>query len=246
MDQRVLDIADVSFAFPDSPKTVLQDIVLRVNKSDFLAIIGPNGGGKTTLIKLIIGEYTPLSGTITVLGKTPCLGCQDIGYVPQFFSFEHSFPITVYDVVLMGRLKYRRFLRRYSPQDHNAVMNTIDTVRLTSYARNKISTLSGGQLQRMVIAQALVSQPKILILDEPTASVDIRAEREIFNLLKTLSETIAIIIVSHDIHFISHYVRNVACLNRKMSVHPAEEVTHSTIYETYGHPIVCVDHKCDL
>lgn len=196
----------------------LNDINLEINKNDYIGIIGPNGSGKTTLLKSIIGDITPDKGEIIIAPNVI------IGYVPQFSTFNRDFPITVFDVILSGTLpsNYKLF-HRYKQNDRNKVTFAIDKLKINYLANKQINQLSGGQLQKVLLARALVTNPDILLLDEPTASLDTDAKEEIYNILTTLNKEMTIIMVSHDIGMIKHNVKKFACLNKTMHVHDNDE-----------------------
>jgi len=215
----------------------IENIDLTINERDFLGIIGPNGGGKSTLLKTIIGIIKPDRGDVS---KSEDL---QVGYVPQFSTFNKSFPISVYDVILMGRLNSGlRIGRKYTPKDHEAVENIIEKLSIMHIVDRHISELSGGQLQKVLIARAMVSHPNMLILDEPTASLDGEARSEIYELLKRLNEDVTIVIVSHDMAVISSHVKQVACLNRTLFYHGDTEHVGDGIEKAYGCPVDIIAH----
>ncbi|HEY5604464.1 MAG TPA: metal ABC transporter ATP-binding protein [Gammaproteobacteria bacterium] len=236
----IIELDNVSFRF-DGP-LVLDHVSLKVTKGEFLGIVGPNGGGKSTLLKLILGLLEPESGHISVLGKSPKRGRAAIGYVPQYAAFERSFPITVQDAVLLGLLDKKTKMLGYSNGDFQAVRDALRETEIEDLKDRLLSTLSGGQLQRVLIARALVSRPEILILDEPTSNIDSRVEEDIFDLLKKLNERSTILVVSHDIGFISEYVTRVACLNRTLVCHETSAISGKTIEELYGSPVHMIQH----
>ncbi|MBD3790454.1 MAG: ABC transporter ATP-binding protein [Campylobacterales bacterium] len=213
----VIDISHLSFAY--DKEFILEDINLAVGKHDFLAIIGPNGGGKSTLLKLILGIYKPKSGTVRVLGKEPSKEISHIGYVPQNTNINIDFPIKVIEVVMMGHVGGKRPLFGYGKDEKACAMGALAQVGMEAYAEYKIGSLSGGQRQRVMIARALCAHPSILILDEPTSSIDVAGQRDIYELLKTLAKQITIIVVSHDISVILEYANKVAHINRTLSYH---------------------------
>lgn len=215
----------------------ISDIHLTIRKGDFLGIIGPNGGGKTTLLKTLIGIIEPTKGA---LKKSPNL---HIGYVPQFSTFNKEFPISVYQVILMGRLdKGLRIGKKYTKKDYEGADRIIQQLSLEKLKDRHISELSGGQLQKVLIARAMVNEPNILILDEPTASLDGEARMEIYQLLKSLNEAVTIVVVSHDMAAISSYVRQVACLNRTLYYHGDTEHVGQSIEKAYGCPVDIIAH----
>ncbi len=213
----VIDIEDLSFAYDSDP--VLENINLHVQKRDFLAIIGPNGGGKSTLLKLILGLLKSKKGTIKVFGKAPSKNLSLIGYVPQNTNVNTDFPIKVIEVVLMGHVGNKNPLFGYGKDEIACAMGALSQVGMQAFAQSKIGSLSGGQRQRVMIARALCAHPKVLILDEPTSSIDIKGQKEIYELLKLLNQSITIIVVSHDISVILEYANKAAHVNKQLSFH---------------------------
>lgn len=239
--ETIIKVDNVSFSF-DGP-VVLDHVSLDIMKGEFLGVVGPNAGGKSTLLKLILGLLEPDSGRITVLGKSPKRGRSAIGYVPQYASFERSFPITVEDAVLLGLMGKSRLIFGYSSADYQRARDSLRETEIEDLKDRLLHTLSGGQLQRVLIARALVSKPEILILDEPTSNIDSRVEEDIFDLLKKLNERSTILVVSHDIGFISEYVTRVACLNRTLVCHETAAISGKTIEELYGMPVHMIQHS---
>ncbi len=237
----VIEIENVNFSYTREP--VLRNVSLSVPAEEFLGIVGPNAGGKSTLIKLILGLLQPDSGTIRVLGKAPVMARTRTGYVPQYPTFSRrDFPINVLDTVLMGRLGFTSRLGGYSKTDRNIATGAMQAVEILDIANRPIGSLSGGQLQRVLIARALACKPEILILDEPTANIDMRVEEDIFGLLKQYNDHMTIIVVSHDIGFISGYVDRVACLNQMLVCHTTDEISGKIIEELYGTPVRMIHH----
>lgn len=215
----------------------MDNINLTVQSGDFLGIIGPNGGGKTTLLKTLIGVLKPQSGELIKAKNI------SVGYVPQFSSFNKDFPISVYQVILMGRLnKGLKLGKKYKTSDHEAVINILKELSISSLRDRHIAELSGGQLQKVLIARAMVSQPSMLILDEPTASLDGEARQDIYELLKKLNDTMTIIVVSHDMAVISSYVKQVACMNKKLFYHGDTESIGNSVERAYGCPVDVIAH----
>ena len=237
----VIEINNVSFTYTRVP--VLKSVSLSIAEEEFLGVVGPNAGGKSTLIKLILGLIEPDSGTVTVLGKSPVDACSHIGYVPQYPTFSRrDFPISVRDTVLMGRLGTGKWYGGYSREDNAIAEKAMQAVEVPDIANRPIGSLSGGQLQRVLIARALACEPEILILDEPTANIDMRVEEDIFGLLKQYNDHMTIIVVSHDIGFISGYVERVACINQELVCHTTDEISGKTIEELYGAPVKIIQH----
>ena len=231
MSTPIVEINAVDFAY--NREAVLQDVNLDIRQGDFIAMIGPNGGGKTTLLKLILGLLKPAKGTIRVMGKPALTAAPGIGYVPQNVHINSGFPITARDVVLMGKLDPKRRWSRYSAADRQEAMATLERLQMAAYADTKISELSGGQRQRVFIARALVTQPGLLLLDEPTASIDTKGQSDFLKLLKELNEEITILVVSHDLLVISRYVKSVACVNKRLHYHNQAEITGEMIETMY-------------
>jgi len=226
----VIEIKNLSFAY--EKEKVLEDINLIVKERDFLAIIGPNGGGKSTLLKLILGIITTKQGSIKVLGKAPKESLQQIGYVPQNTNVNTDFPIKVIEVVLMGHVDGKRPLFGYGEDEIACAMGALSQVGMQEYAQTKIGSLSGGQRQRIMIARALCAHPKILILDEPTSSIDITGQRDIYELLKQLNGYITVIVVSHDISVILEYANKAAHVNKTLSYHDISD--KQSTFHTHG------------
>ena len=221
---------------------VLEAVNLSIKQHDFLGIIGPNGGGKTTLLKTIIGLITPTRGRITIFGLTPDNGRRFVGYVPQYCLFYRDFPVSVLDVVLMGRLGRMRPPRRYGEEDMRIAYEALETVEMLEYKDRQIGKLSGGQQQRVFIARALVNQPKLLLLDEPMANVDSQMQKELYELFESLRKQMAIVLVSHDISAVSIYVTKIACLNRKLYYHNTKEIIKEELESTYQCPVDMIAH----
>lgn len=245
----VIDISSMNFSYGGTP--TLSGIDLQIDDGEFLGIVGPNAGGKSTLLKLILGMLEPQSGNIRVLGNTPRVSRRRLGYVPQYPSFPRDFPITVEQVVQLGRLGLWQksgwwqslIPSRVSRDDTEAVRLALQEVEAENIAKRQIGSLSGGQLQRVLLARALVSEPRILILDEPTANIDQRLEGEIFDLLKRLNERMTILVVSHDVAFISSYVKRVACVSGTLVCHQTDAVDGAVIQELYGEHVRMIAHS---
>lgn len=234
----IVNIENLSVSFNDI--LVLENVNLKIDKKGFLAIIGPNGGGKTTLLRVILGFIKPSKGKIKVFGENPEQGRKYIGYVPQYPNFDPNFPINVFDVVLMGR--WKEPFKRYTEEDKEEVIKVLKELEIENLKDRKIDELSGGQRQRVLLARALVKDPKLLLLDEPTSSIDIYTQKKFYELLNTLKEKISIVIVTHDITAISSYVEKIACLNRKIYYHGEIREGIKKLEETYGCPIEFIFH----
>ena len=227
----IIEIKDLAFAY--GGEAVLEDVNLSVRQEDFTAIIGPNGGGKTTLLKLVLGLLTPVKGTIRVDGKSPQEASPCVGYVPQNVHTNQSFPITAIDVVLMGKLDPKKRLSRRSAANRREALAALERLEMAAYADKKIGMLSGGQRQRVFIARALVARPKLLLLDEPTASIDTKGQADFYRLLRELNQDITVLVVSHDLLVISRYVKSVACVNKKLHYHDHPEITGDMLETMY-------------
>ncbi len=222
--------------------SVLEEVNLSINQHDFLGIIGPNGGGKTTLLKVILGLLKPSRGQVSVFGHTPERGRKFVGYVPQYSLFDREFPVNVLNVVLMGRLKHAKRFKRYSEEDKEIAYEALETVEMHDFKDAQIGKLSGGQQQRIFIARALVAERKLLLLDEPMASVDSPMQTELYELFEKLRHQMAIVLVSHDISAVSIYVDKIACLNRKLFYHNTKELTAEDFEATYQCPVEIIAH----
>lgn len=247
--QAAITLRDVNFSYARAP--ILERVELQINEGEFLGIVGPNAGGKSTLLKLILGLLEPQSGHIRVLGKRPLEARQLLGYVPQYPSFPRDFPITVEQAVMLGRMgarSRRNWLGTLSPGGYDKVdrlltCQALAEVEADDLANCELGSLSGGQLQRVLLARALVGEPRILLLDEPTANIDQRLESDIFDLLTRLNARMTILVVSHDIGFISSYVTRVACINRTLVCHHTEAIDGQVIKDLYGENVRMVAHQ---
>ncbi|MFH1830693.1 MAG: ABC transporter ATP-binding protein [Pseudomonadota bacterium] len=233
-------LRDVSFSFDDSP--VIEGAELCIDELSFVSIVGPNGGGKTTLLKLMLGMLKPTSGTVRIFGKDPKDARRQIGYLPQSAQFDPHFPISVMDVVLTGRLGTSQTGFCCTCVDRSIAEKALDDVGLLETKNKSFSTLSGGQRQRVLIARALACEPRMLMLDEPTANLDRLVESRLYELLTSLSKRLTIILVSHDLGFVSRFVERVVCVNRNVHIHPTSELTSEIINEMYGRDVKLVRH----
>ncbi|KPJ84891.1 hypothetical protein AMJ57_05120 [Parcubacteria bacterium SG8_24] len=236
-----IKISDVSFSFGPTP--VLKDISLVVEQEDFLGLIGPNGGGKTTLLKIILGLLEPDQGTVEIYGKRPERARRLIGYVPQRSDIDFDFPISVLEVVLMGRLTKRGLGRRYTAQDREICREALRQVGAERFESRHISHLSGGQRQRVMIARAIASRPRLLLLDEPASSVDPGWQEAFYGLLQELNKEVAVVLVTHDVGIISSYVDKLACINTRLTYHGSPEGGMKCLVDIYEHPVHLLSHK---
>jgi zinc transport system ATP-binding protein len=231
MNQTIIETQNLNFSYNGHP--VIRDVNLSIQSGDFMAMIGPNGGGKTTLLKLMLGLLKADSGSIRIYGKAPKDVSYRIGYVPQDIHINQNFPISSLDVVLMGKLKPGRGWSRHTEEDRMEALQALERVGIGKYSNHRIGELSIGQKQRVFIARALVTDPDILLLDEPTASIDTKGQNEFYAILKELNHKITIIVVSHDLMVISRYVKSVACVNQSLHYHGHAELTGEMIEMMY-------------
>lgn len=231
----VIEVRDVCFGY--TATEVLHNISFTVDPGDLVGIVGPNGGGKTTLLHLLLGLLTPKFGSVRVLGGTPEEARRHAGYVPQHLQFDPRFPVTAADVVRMGRLGVARGCG--GPE---AIEAALGRVGLSGFGRRTFADLSGGERQRVLIARALVCEPTLLLLDEPTANVDARAEHSLYELFHELNRDMTILLVSHNLTVVTRYVRHILCVNHTACMHPISELLASTIKEAYGGELALLLH----
>ncbi len=239
-----IEIRRLSFRYQGP--TILQNVSLTIRSGEMVAIVGPNGGGKTTLLKLILGLLRAEHGEVRVFGRPPRRSWAQIGYMPQHSHLDPDFPVTVLDTVLMGRLGPTHRFGPMGRKERELSMEKLEQVGLVDKAHQPLNALSGGQRQRVLIARALVTEPRLLLLDEPTANLDLRVENEFHQLLRKLNRTLTVALVSHDLGFVSPLVDRVVCVNREVRVHPTSEITGEVISKIYGGDMCMVrhDHDC--
>lgn len=238
-----VEMRAVSFAYNATP--VIEDASFVIPRGDFTAVVGPNGGGKTTLLKLMLGLLRPNTGTIRVLGESPQRAARRVGYVPQNFQYDARLPVTVADVVRMGHLGHEHSWWTSLQASNEEVRAALEAVGMAGLERRPFADLSGGQQQRVLIARALATQPEMLMLDEPTASLDAAAEREVLELLQRLHRHLTIILVTHDLGFVSAAVTDVLCVNRRVRRHPTTavgQITGELLESLYGQDRLIVRH----
>ncbi len=228
---KIIEIKNLFFTYDKN--NVLEDINLDILDNDFLAIIGPNGGGKSTLLKLILDLLKPKKGQIKRDVKI-----SSIGYVPQNTNLNTDFPITALEVVLMGHVGKKKSFFGHCKEDISCAMNSLKQVGMEEFANSKIGDLSGGQRQRVFIARALCSNPKVMLLDEPTASIDVKGQTEIYELLKELNKSISIVVISHDISVLMNYAKNVAHVNKNLVYHHLKNIEQT--FDTQN------EHLCEV
>lgn len=229
-------------AFTYNGRLVLDNATLCIASTDFAYVVGPNGGGKTTLLKLLIGILEPESGNIKIFGLPPREARNRIGYVPQTHLYDPYFPVRALEVVLMGRVEKSPLLGPYRKADIAIAHECLEQVHIDHLAKRPLSELSGGERQRVMIARALAGNPDIILMDEPTANLDLSAESDLFKLLSSLSKKLTVVMVSHDIGFVSKDVTKVICVNKKVFVHPTSVITTEMIKEMYGSDVRLVRH----
>jgi zinc transport system ATP-binding protein len=237
----VIDVENLSFRFDGGPR-VLEDVNLEISAGDFASVIGPNGGGKTTLVKLIVGLLVPTTGRVRVFGLPPTKARPRVGYMPQHAMMDPRFPVRATDVVLMGRLGTGRRFGNYTRDDQQAAAAALAEVGLEDHGVRPFSDLSGGQRQRVLLARALVIKPELLLLDEPAAGLDQKVEQDFFELLQELNRQLTIVLVTHDLGFVSGFVRTVICVHRHVDIHPTSALDGRAISEIYGGDVRMVRH----
>ena len=236
----IINVEGVSFAYDSTP--ILEDVCLDVPLRDFACMVGPNGGGKTTLLKLFLGLLAPSRGQVRVFGGSPEAARPRIGYMPQHAQIDNRFPVNVADVVLMGRIGKAQAVGPYRRAHREVAWQALREVGLADLRHRAFGDLSGGQRQRVLIARALAVEPELLLLDEPTANLDAPAESELYELLQRLNARLTIILVTHDLGFVSKFVKTVICVKRCVVVHPTSEVTGEVIREMYGGDVFMIRH----
>ena len=234
----IITLRDVGVRYEST--VALEHVDLEIFDNDFLGIIGPNGGGKSSLVKAIMGIVSH-SGSIEYDTTIMHHGKPHIGYMPQISAFDKAFPISVEEVVMSGLQREHGMLRRYGAEDRQRVKEVLELASLSDLRQRAIGELSGGQQQRVMLCRAIISNPKILILDEPTNFVDNRFENELYSLLHHLSERMAVVMISHDIGTISSVVRNIVCVNRHVHRHGSNIITEEQL-RNYDCPIQLISH----
>ena len=247
MNEALIELSKVYFSYPDSAgnggATALENVSFTVRRGEFVCVVGPNGGGKSTLLKLLLGLEKPGTGTVKIFGMPPGKVSRRIGYLPQNPQFDPRFPVTVLDVVLMGRLKGGLLPGWYSKTDRKVALEALADTGMEHSAGKNFAELSGGERQRVLIARMLASEPELLLLDEPTSYLDIQAEQELYQLLHRLNERLTILVVSHDLLIVSSFVDRVVCVKRTVDVHDTEAVNEELVGELYGGDVKMVLHS---
>ncbi|HOW40452.1 MAG TPA: metal ABC transporter ATP-binding protein [Bacteroidales bacterium] len=234
---RLFEMNSVSASYGGNP--VLEDVSFYVQENDFIGVIGPNGGGKTTLLRVILGLLKPSAGTISF--NDELLKPNSIGYLPQISTGDINYPVTVKDIVLSGLMITKGIVSRMSREDKMKASAVIEELGLSDFSGASLNELSGGQLQRVFLGRALIGNPRLLLLDEPGNFVDSSFENDFYEKLKELNTRIAILMVSHDVGTISQHIKSYACVNKKLHYHPSHEITNDDLM-SYGCPIQLITH----
>ncbi len=233
----IFEMHSVSASY--NTNTVLEGVDFSVDENDFIGVIGPNGGGKTTLLKIILGLLKPSAGEIRFNQDLP--DSERIGYLPQISTGDVNFPVNVTDVILSGMMIRKRIFSRMSADDRKKAAQIVEELGLSGLERKALSELSGGQIQRVLLGRAIIGDPRLLLLDEPGNFVDSSFESDFYGKLKELNKRMAILMVSHDIGMISSHVKSFACVNRKLHYHPSSEISNEQLL-AYGCPIQLITH----
>jgi len=241
MGQPIAVMEHVYFSY--SGVQVLEDVNITIHERDFLSIIGPNGGGKTTILKILCGLLIPQKGVVRIFNTTPARARKDIGYLPQHIVFDHDFPIRIIDVVLMGRLGKTGIGRTFTHNDRTIAEHALDQVGLSYLKYRTLTDLSGGQRQRVLIARALATKPKLLLLDEPVSSIDTKWQHNLYQLLSDLNKHIAIVLVTHDISVVSTYIDKIACVNKRLFFHGSKKEGIPKLSDLYECPVQILTHS---
>jgi zinc transport system ATP-binding protein len=244
LSNNIIEISNLEFCYtPGDP--VLTGVNLTLKEGESGCIVGPNGGGKSTLLKLILGQLQPTSGKILLFGASPKESRLKVGYMPQYHLLDPSFPVTVSEVVLMGRMRGGKKLY-FNKKDRLIAQNALEELNIADLANKSFAALSGGQRQRVLIARAIVCEPQLLLLDEPTANIDPGAGEKFYATLDVLRKRMTVLTVSHDLGFVSREIDTVICVNRRLSRHQAADFTAETANEVYHHHVNLIrhDHSC--
>jgi zinc transport system ATP-binding protein len=239
MSKKILEIKGVEAGYDG--ETALKDVNLDVYSDDFIGVVGPNGGGKTTFLKVILGMLKPYRGTVNFLNGGSKERMREIGYLPQYIKIDDKFPISVFDVVLSGLTPEKKLFFHYKRKDKQRVEEMLEKMGIQHLKDKTIGELSGGQMQRVFLSRAIISSPKLLVLDEPNTFVDNQFEGELYELLKKLNDEMAIILVTHDLGIITPYVKTIACINKEFHYHKSNKITEKQL-SAYNCPIQLITH----
>lgn len=242
MTNKILELKNITVGY-EANRPILNDVNLNIYQNDFLGIIGPNGGGKTTLLKTILGLIKPSTGNISFYKKDQSVNRLNIGYLPQINQIDRKFPISVFDVILSGLTPRRKFFTYFTNEQKQQAKDVASRMGLDALINKPIGNLSGGQLQRTLLGRAIVDNPDLLILDEPNSYVDKRFETNFYKILEEINSSTAIIIVSHDVGTVISLVKNIACVNEGLHYHSGANVSSEWLEQTYTScPIEIVGH----
>lgn len=240
--KKLIDISNLTVGYENKPE-VLKDVSFTIYSDDYLGIIGPNGGGKTSLLKVILGLLNPKKGSITYYDNGVKTNSLNIGYLPQINRIDKKFPISVSQVILSGLTPRDRFFKRYNAQDREKVNEVAQRLGIEELLPRAIGELSGGQLQRVLLGRAIIDNPKLIILDEPSTYVDKLFETNFYKLLGDINKEIAIVLVSHDVGTIISHVKNIACVNKGMHYHAGTDISQEWLLGAYDScPIEILGH----
>ena len=237
--EKLIEIRKLTVGYGQN--VVLRDVNFSICPLDFIGVIGPNGGGKTTLLKALLGLLAPYSGEIIFNDSMTEGNSHKIGYLPQINNIDRKFPISVLDVVRSGLMSRKKLIGGYSANENSRAHNLMNEMGIYPLRNKAIGELSGGQIQRALLCRALVNDPKLLVLDEPNTYVDNRFERELYEKLKVLNKNLAILLVSHDLGTISTYVKSYACVNNNLHYHEGNRLTPELL-RSYECPIQIISH----
>jgi zinc transport system ATP-binding protein len=229
--QPIIQLNNITAAYDN--KIVVENANLTVYEHDYLGVIGPNGGGKTTLMKVMLGLMKPKSGEVIYLNKGKKVKEITIGYLPQYNVIDKNFPISIYEVVLSGLSKQKSLFHPYTKEQHQMVAESLEYMELSDFAKRPIGSLSGGQIQRVLLARAMVSKPDVVILDEPNTYIDKHFQEQMYEMLEEINKQCAIVIVSHDIAEILNNVKHVVCVNKRIHYHDTTDVPREKIEEHF-------------
>lgn len=238
----VIEVKNLTFSYRKGDAPTLENVNFMLKCGESGCIVGPNGGGKSTLLKLLLGLLQPDTGEIRISGKTPAESARRIGYMPQYHQLDAAFPATALEVALMGRARKNLF-GRYTREDREKALAALAETGCSGLEKRSFSTLSGGQRQRVLIARALASDPDILLLDEPTANIDPGAEEQFYSKLEELRSRMTVLTVSHDLGFVARGTDRIICVNRTVSMHTSEEFTSETADAVYHHKVNLIRHE---
>ena len=239
-EQPIIKLENISAGYDG--KLVLKNVSLNIFDHDFLGVIGPNGGGKTTLLHVILGMIRPLSGSVSYYRNGAPTPHISIGYLPQYNDIDRCFPISVGEVVLSGLSKQKSLLKAFTRSHSELVSETLQRIGMNDFKDQSINTLSGGQLQRVLLARAVVASPDVLVLDEPNTYIDKQFQEQMYEMLDTINQDCAVVVVSHDIGTILSKVKTMACVNKTLHYHNSTEISGSELREYFGCPIERLGH----